>query len=231
MRHIAIALLLVCSVGRAEAALLEFKGKLTDSAQQPLTGTFLVTFKLLDAIDNGNGEWEESRYVRAVDGNFSAVLGDKKAIPKRMRTHGYRMKFETLLATGWNISMVEPPRWLGAPETPPTQTDPTQAAQTSAFPMEHPDSAREAERARVEVEKYKKRLEALEKVIEKNAESKTPRANIYVVKHNDTLRSIAQKLFGNAVHWIDIYRANSDRIRRGGELVPGQKLLIPKIYQ
>ena len=40
-------------------------------------------------------------------------------------------------------------------------------------------------------------------------------------------QSIAQKLYGDAGRWTDIYRINQDQIGAGGKLSKGQDLVIP----
>lgn len=50
----------------------------------------------------------------------------------------------------------------------------------------------------------------------------------YQVKDGDTLQSIAQKFYGDAGRWVDIYELNADRIERGGTVRQGQTLLLPE---
>jgi nucleoid-associated protein YgaU len=49
----------------------------------------------------------------------------------------------------------------------------------------------------------------------------------YKVRPGDTLQSIARKTMGDSGHWVDIFKANKDRIKRGGEVTPGQVLIVP----
>ncbi len=49
----------------------------------------------------------------------------------------------------------------------------------------------------------------------------------YVVQPGDTLISIAEKVYGNARAFTDIYRANEDVILNPYELEPGTELYIP----
>jgi len=51
--------------------------------------------------------------------------------------------------------------------------------------------------------------------------------NSYMVKEGDTLESIAVSVYGNAERWPEIYRANSGSLGRGGEVKPGQVLVLP----
>jgi nucleoid-associated protein YgaU len=49
----------------------------------------------------------------------------------------------------------------------------------------------------------------------------------YVVQPGDTLISIAEKVYGEAKAWTDIYRANEDVILDPYNLRPGIELYIP----
>ncbi len=52
----------------------------------------------------------------------------------------------------------------------------------------------------------------------------------YEVVRGDTLWAIAQRVYGEARYWRDIYRANRDRVREGGNLIfPGTVLDLPAI--
>jgi len=212
MKHLKLIglLLLAASFANAQEH-LEFKGRLKDSAGQPLTGNFLIHFRLAKATRRSRGVWTESRYVKVLAGNFTALLGDKTPIPKSLRTKDYRLTAKVPPGTGWSLEWASSPRWAD-------RSAPPSAAEENVSKL------------RKEVNEYKRRIEALENAVKKHVPLVT-QANIYIVKRNDTLKSIAQKLFGSPVHWIDIYRANNDRIRRGGELKSGQRLLIPKIVR
>ncbi|MBI4656701.1 MAG: conjugal transfer protein TraF [Elusimicrobia bacterium] len=99
---------------------------------------------------------------------------------------------------------------------------------------------KELEKSRAEIEFFKNRMGSLEekmtkkpgkpmdKVEEPSALQKLPDGRkIYVVQDGDTLQSIAEKAYGNSSKWIDIYKANSKNVGRGGEVKPGQILTIP----
>jgi len=49
----------------------------------------------------------------------------------------------------------------------------------------------------------------------------------YKVQGGDTLRSIAGKVWGDSSRWIELYRANEGNVQRGGDVEPGQMILIP----
>ena len=52
-------------------------------------------------------------------------------------------------------------------------------------------------------------------------------ANFYTVRPGDTLKNIAQKLYGNAELWYDLYYLNRDRLGPMGHLFPDQILVLP----
>ena len=49
----------------------------------------------------------------------------------------------------------------------------------------------------------------------------------YVVVKNDSLFSIAKKVWGDSGRWREIYEANKDRISNPDKIYPGQELIIP----
>jgi LysM repeat protein len=61
---------------------------------------------------------------------------------------------------------------------------------------------------------------------DKPKESGISEQKTHVVKEGETLPAIAQKYYGNAQKWMDIYKANKDKIPRG-KVEPGQVLVIP----
>ena len=67
----------------------------------------------------------------------------------------------------------------------------------------------------------------IEKKPEKKESLKPMSGHTYVVQAEDTLRKIAGKAWGDESRWIEIYRANEGHIERGGDVEPGQIILIP----
>jgi len=51
----------------------------------------------------------------------------------------------------------------------------------------------------------------------------------HIVRDGETLKSIAQKYFGDEKYWNDIYLANKDTVERGGALRVSQVLIIPAL--
>ncbi|MBU2574423.1 MAG: LysM peptidoglycan-binding domain-containing protein [Elusimicrobia bacterium] len=92
----------------------------------------------------------------------------------------------------------------------------------------------ELERSRKEADSFKERLISLEKkgkertVVRPSAvQAPEGRIKAYLVQEGDTLESIAGKVYGEASKWPAIYKANAGALGRGGEVKPGQTLVIP----
>ena len=49
----------------------------------------------------------------------------------------------------------------------------------------------------------------------------------YKVKEGDTLINLAERFYGDYKRWREIYMLNEDRLGRGGNLKPGQLLIMP----
>mgnify|MGYP005638410939 CR=1 FL=1 len=95
---------------------------------------------------------------------------------------------------------------------------------------------KELENSRREIMVFKNKIAELEKKYSagkkvsrpvRKPKIKKPKENIYVVKKGDTLKSVAQKIYGDTSKWIEIYKANSSKIGRGGEIKKGQILILP----
>jgi hypothetical protein len=80
------------------------------------------------------------------------------------------------------------------------------------------------------LEQMEQELQRLRQELQKRDQEKTipfKRPGVYTVQTGDTLQSIAQKTLGDAGRWAEIFQANKDRIKRGGEVAPGQVLIVP----
>jgi hypothetical protein len=83
-RTLSVLLLLSCFARPARAdvpALLPIQGYLTDKAGAPLDGSKMVAFRLYTAPTGGSPLHEETLQVVAVDGYFTAYLGDDSLHP------------------------------------------------------------------------------------------------------------------------------------------------------
>lgn len=49
----------------------------------------------------------------------------------------------------------------------------------------------------------------------------------YTVKSGDTLSKIAKEFYGNANKYMDIFNANTDKLKDPNKIFPGQELVIP----
>jgi hypothetical protein len=61
--------------------LINYQGRLTDAAGNPLTGTYNMTFCLYEAATGGTALWTETQAVNVTYGVFSALLGSITTIP------------------------------------------------------------------------------------------------------------------------------------------------------
>ena len=128
-----------------------------------------------------------------------------------------------------------------APAQQPVQAQPAPVFAQPA-PQAQPDSAAQAEitlqlealkqelnKSRAEMEALKARAASKPAVTAPKPQPQTPaaRRTSYVVKSGDTLESIAISVYGSAERWPDIYRANAGSLGRGGEVKPGQVLVLP----
>ena len=91
----------------------------------------------------------------------------------------------------------------------------------------------ELEKSRLEMEALKARAESKKPAVapqpkpQPQPEQPAARRTSYTVKEGDTLESIAASVYGNSARWPEIYRANSGSLGRGGEVKPGQVLVLP----
>jgi hypothetical protein len=73
---LAILSALQLNVFAAIPHLINYQGKLTDTSNNPLTGTYAITFKIYDAETAGNLLWEETQAGVVIQkGIFSVLLG------------------------------------------------------------------------------------------------------------------------------------------------------------
>ncbi len=98
---------------------------------------------------------------------------------------------------------------------------------------EQPDILKQIEALKSELEKSRSQIEAAKARPEPKPAAKPaarpqpPARRTYVVREGDTLESIAGKAYGDPDRWPDIYRANTGAVGRGGEVKPGQVLVLP----
>ena len=85
----------------------------------------------------------------------------------------------------------------------------------------------ELEKSRAEMSAIRARAAAKPAVVAPQPQQPAARRTSYTVKEGDTLESIAASVYGNSERWPEIYRANSGSLGRGGEVKPGQTLVLP----
>ncbi|MBD3271800.1 MAG: LysM peptidoglycan-binding domain-containing protein [Elusimicrobia bacterium] len=86
-----------------------------------------------------------------------------------------------------------------------------------------------------ELEQIKTRAQQLRRELEERPvirvapkpKKRPPPPAKYTVQEGDTLRSIAERLYGDPLRWLDLYRTNKDHIERS-EVKPGQVLIVPR---
>ena len=95
MKHIAqltitliVAVLALASLATADVPhMINYQGRLTDSGENPLTGSYNVLFSIYDQENHGNLLWQEQHSdlngnpVDVQNGLFDVILGENTAIP------------------------------------------------------------------------------------------------------------------------------------------------------
>ncbi|MEA3306893.1 MAG: PorV/PorQ family protein, partial [Elusimicrobiota bacterium] len=97
--------------------------------------------------------------------------------------------------------------------------------------------AKELEKSKKEVRVFKSKVSILEKKLKSKKAVRKKRSpsltkelggkKVYVVEKGDTLRSVAEKVYGDSSKWIKIYKANTSSVGRSGSIKQGQILIIP----
>lgn len=63
------------SVDDESARIVDYKGRIEDGAEKPISGVFGLGFKLYETKDAAEPIWSETRHVAVVDGNYTVPLG------------------------------------------------------------------------------------------------------------------------------------------------------------
>lgn len=242
----------ICLVAVANATrvpqMLRLKGRFTDALKQPLTDTLPVRFSIWDAEDgSGNLLWEDIQVVPIQNNVFQVVLGMSKPLSPAVFSGGNRwveikvsndapLQPRHLIPSQYlqNVaaSVSPPPEPLAAPIAAEVSPKPvpqapvvTPAPVAASAPAFSDQEKRELE---LQIEKYKEAPPPIKQkpTLKKPEKPATPEP-VYEVQPGDTLKSIAQKLYGNAELWYDLYYPNRDRLGPMGHLFPGQRLVVP----
>lgn len=59
---------------------INYQGKFTDSDDNPLSGNYIVTFRLYEVTSGGEAIWEEGHILSVENGLFNALLGSIKPL-------------------------------------------------------------------------------------------------------------------------------------------------------
>ncbi len=230
-RRVVVAAGSVLAAAWSEAAFFQSAGRVTDARGIPVEGNVLLDFTL--SGDVGDNSWRESIYVRASGGLYRAELGRVNPIPAELIPRGAEIRTSVPAGTGWNVASLpanlfsEAPQPPPAPALPPAVEVPTPSAPVTAAA---PVPARKAPPAPAAEKEAIRRLQTELETARAQLESRkaSQPGGIYQVQTGDTLESIANKIYGNPERWVDLYKANDDRILRGGDLIPGQRLILPR---
>jgi LysM repeat protein len=222
--------------------LLRLQGRFTDNPQAPLTDTLPIRFSIWDAADGyGNLLWQDVQNVSIQSNKFQVILGRLTPLPPSVFSGGDRwlemqIGNDAPLRPRHNI----PNQFIQAQVAAPTPAPAPPVTPPPSVPMT-PEEKREIE---LQIEKYN------EDVLKEEPASKPPvkpvhhhhpkppvqvvaseedgvLGNVYTVQAGDTLKSVAQKLYGKADLWYDLYYLNRDRLGPMGHLFPGQILVLP----
>lgn len=74
---------IMCCVALSYAAVprvLNYQGRFTDKNDNPISGNYLVTFRLYDVVSEGQPLWEEGHILGVANGVFNALLGSIKPL-------------------------------------------------------------------------------------------------------------------------------------------------------
>lgn len=182
--------------------------------------------RLPDSLEGLKAAEPDEFYEEALRKEIAAVRRQAQASDARAQTLFEKLEaLEKAVAAGQS-GLLEPSR--------PAVPQPVAGQAPAAVPKPPDDLEKtraEAEKARKEAERLKSRLEALEKEKEKKRTTLKlgeEKPGVYVARPGDTLRSVAEKTLGSPDRWREIYEANDDRLQRGGDLTPGQVLIIPQ---
>ena len=187
---------------------LRLQGRFTDT-RIPLTDNLPIRFSIWDSADGfGNLLWEDIQNVSVNNDIFQVLLGKAKTLTPAVFSGGDR----------W----IELQIGLDAPLKPrykiPSQYIRAQITAVQPVPMSV------AVPAVAIPEKEKARTAKKKRTAAPSEESLGP---VYQVQSGDTLKSIAQKLYGNSERWYDLYYLNRDRLGPMGHLSTGQTLVLP----
>jgi LysM repeat protein len=235
-----LAALVLASIGYADPPklpqFLRLQGRFTDT-RIPLTDNLPVRFSIWDSQDGfGNLLWEDTQNVSVQNDTFQVMLGRLKPLTPSVFSGGDRwvelqigqddpLKPRYKIPNQYIQAQVAAVRATPTPVAPPPPV-------AAPVPTATPTALTDQERKDLEqqMEKYKASDKEKPKTVKKKRPTPPPdgsREPVYQVQAGDTLKSIAQKLYGNAELWYDLYYLNRDRLGPMGHLFTGQTLVLP----
>jgi LysM repeat protein len=226
-----LAALFLASMGFADMPklpqFLRLQGHFTDT-KIPLTDNLPVRFSIWDSQDGfGNLLWEDTQNVSVQNDTFQVMLGRSKHLTPGVFSGGDRW---VELQIGQDAPLR--PRYKIPNQYIQAQVAAVQAAPVPVASPAAPPALTDQERKDLEqqVGTYKASGQEKTKAPKKKRTSPPPDGSlgpVYQVQPGDTLKSIAQKLYGNAELWYDLYYLNRDRLGPMGHLFTGQILVLP----
>lgn len=181
----------------------------------------------------------EADLQRADDLAAAAELGRtrEKAAMQEAQIRMLQERLDAVVRQGM-IPAAQPLQVQPAPaaQPAPQPAQVQQPVQPQADPGVQADITRQIEALKQELDKSRSEMEAMKAraaarpavaAPQPKPQQPAARRTSYVVKEGDTLENIAASVYGNSERWPEIYRANSGSLGRGGEVKPGQVLVLP----
>ena len=208
---------------------LRLQGRFTDS-KIPLTDKLPVRFSIWDSQDGyGNLLWADVQNVSVTNDTFQVVLGRAKPLTPSVFSGGDRW---VELQIGDDAPLQ--PRYKIPYQYIQAQVAAVQAAPAPVAPPPKSPTLSDQDKRELEqqIDKYKEAENEKPKPVKKKRVAPSPDGSgslgpVYEVQPGDTLKSIAQKLYGNAELWYDLYYLNRDHLGPMGHLFTGQILVLP----
>lgn len=217
---------------------LDYSFTLPIGGVQDISGSHLLAFSMRF------GRADAGFYAAQADPAAAAQLRDALAALKAAEQRERDREREIL---DLERRLLEKQRAVGGPAPAPAPDEPKVIIPSTEVPGESIRALEETlnalkgelEKARLESESFKTRVSGLEErlktaprpsapAVRPAAPAPAPAARrSYEAQKGDTLQSVAEKVYGDASRWPEIYRANAASLGRGGEVKPGQVLVIP----
>ncbi|HAH05091.1 MAG TPA: hypothetical protein DCM05_00975 [Elusimicrobia bacterium] len=97
----AFAVLSLAGSAVSAAPRMLFEGRLNDAQGRPMSGNYLLVFKVFDALSGGFEIWRETQYVPVQRGAFATELGRMAPLPEKVLTDVHRVAVEAPFGLPW----------------------------------------------------------------------------------------------------------------------------------